>query len=213
MLAAHPRIDALFLNAGVLIEEHRTSRHGNEMHFEVNTLAPYQLLRLLRPALAAAGSPRPASTALVTSSGALSRTGPLRVHDLRSPPTFRKLLGPYAQSKLAISAVVEALAADYGADGITLRSADPGGTKTSMTAGAGMPRLLVPLRNVAFKSVSDGAKVLEDAAFAPPQPASFRRAPASTYFVGGRPRSLPASATDPATQAALLHLCQDLTGL
>lgn len=205
VLEAHPSVDALFLNAGVLLERAETSRHGNEMHFQVNTLAPYQLLRLLRPALAAAGS----ATGLVTSSGALARTGPLRVEDLRRPPAFRKLLGPYAQSKLAVSALVEALAPDYRGDGTTLRSTDPGGTRTAMTAGPGMPRLLVPLRHLAFKSVEDGARTLETAAFAVPSGS----APGSSYLVGGRPRRLPASATDPATRAALLDLCRRLTGL
>ena len=36
-------IDILFNNAGVLFNEMRMSKQDNEMHYEVNTLAPYML--------------------------------------------------------------------------------------------------------------------------------------------------------------------------
>lgn len=41
--AAWTHIDILFNNAGVLLKGHNLSEQGNEMHYEVNTLAPYLL--------------------------------------------------------------------------------------------------------------------------------------------------------------------------
>jgi len=51
ILAHYPTIDFLFNNAGVLTETLQFSSHNNEMHFEVNTLAPLQLIDDLKPAL------------------------------------------------------------------------------------------------------------------------------------------------------------------
>ncbi|HTF81442.1 MAG TPA: hypothetical protein VL947_06950, partial [Cytophagales bacterium] len=43
-------------------------------------------------------------------------------------------------------------------------SVDPGGNKTAMTAGAGMPRWLLMVRNIFFAHPSKGAEVLLSAA-------------------------------------------------
>ncbi|MEO1173324.1 MAG: SDR family NAD(P)-dependent oxidoreductase, partial [Myxococcota bacterium] len=48
-------VDVLFNNAGVLLGDLRKSPQGNEMHYEVNTLAPMLLTHLLKPSLDAAG--------------------------------------------------------------------------------------------------------------------------------------------------------------
>ena len=82
LLDKYPQIDALFNNAGVLLGDHTTSPQGNEMHFEVNTLAPYQLMRLLRPALQAAGN----SVVVNVSANIMEHAGWLRVEDLKGIP-------------------------------------------------------------------------------------------------------------------------------
>ena len=81
LIDKHPRIDALFNNAGVLLGDQTTSPPGNEMHFEVNTLAPYQLMRLLRPALKAGGN----SVVVNVSANIMEHAGRLRVEDLKQP--------------------------------------------------------------------------------------------------------------------------------
>jgi NAD(P)-dependent dehydrogenase (short-subunit alcohol dehydrogenase family) len=92
VLNDHPRIDVLFNNAGVLLDGHNVSSHHNELHFQVNTLAPYMQMRLLRPALATALGGRVMNVA----SGSIPFTGRLRIDGLRSLRTRRKLVGPYA---------------------------------------------------------------------------------------------------------------------
>ena len=51
------RVDVLFNNAGVLLGDLQRSPQGNEMHYEVNTLAPLLLTRELKPALDGADNP------------------------------------------------------------------------------------------------------------------------------------------------------------
>jgi NAD(P)-dependent dehydrogenase (short-subunit alcohol dehydrogenase family) len=76
-----PRLDVLFNNAGVLLGEKRMSRHGVEMHAQVNLLAPYMLTRLLAEPLAASGGGRVVNV----SSGVVFMTGRLKVENLRDP--------------------------------------------------------------------------------------------------------------------------------
>jgi len=197
----HLRIDVLFNNAGVLLDGHHVSRHQNELHFQVNALAPYMLMRLLRPALAAA----PGGRVMNVSSGSIASTGRLRIDELRNPRTRRKLVGPYAQSKLALTTLTSALAEDFGRDGIILRSADPGGTKTRMTRGAGMPRFLRWLQPLFFQDPSLAAERMIDALLDPQFGAR-----SGVYIARSKVRVPPADATNSDVQRRLLVLCESL---
>lgn len=157
--ARYPTLDALFNNAGVLLGERQISKRGVEMHFQVNVLAPYMLTRLLAEPLAASGDGRIVNT----SSGAVNLTGRLRLDELRDPKSFRRLVGPYGQSKLALTTLTNALAPDYGKRGIALRSVDPGGNRTKMTAGGGMPWPLGYF-NRFFQSPEKGARLIREPA-------------------------------------------------
>jgi NAD(P)-dependent dehydrogenase (short-subunit alcohol dehydrogenase family) len=203
--AHHPRIDALFNNAGVLLPEPRPSRHGNDLHLQVNVLAPYMLTRLLRAPLAAAGS---AGRVLNVSSGSVWLAGRLRVDELREPRRGG-LTGAYARSKLALTALTNAMAPDYAASsGTALRSADPGGNDTKMTRGGGMPAGAKWLAPLLLKSPEVGAGWLVEAALDP------RFGDRGGLFVAaGRERRPPRDADDPSIQAALLRLCGELTGI
>ena len=75
--------------------------------------------------------------------------------------TFKKLFGPYVQSELAATVVMNAFAAEYPT--VAFRSAEPGAVATPMTSGAGMPRWLVPIRNLFFATPDKGAQRLYDA--------------------------------------------------
>ena len=135
ILTRHPRIDYLFNNAGVLTETLQFSRLGNELHFEVNTLAPLQLVDQLRPALKAAGM----ATIINTSAGIASGVKALDWAELVRPANFQKLFGPYVRSKQALNVLTAALAPELRTDGIFIRTADPGPTRTRLTQGAGTP--------------------------------------------------------------------------
>lgn len=197
-----PRIDLLVNNAGVLLGPRRDSGHGAEMHFEVNTLAPYQLVRRLAEALAAARG-----MVLTVGSRGMFHAGGLRVEDLANPSDNRPLFGPYTQSKFAVAALMSAMSAEYADRGMVFRTCCPGPTKTPATAGEGMPWFLRPVRAVAFKPAAKAATTLLDAM----DPRFGRET--GLYIQDGKVGQLPAQATDPEVQSRLLALSLALTGV
>lgn len=129
------------------------------MHFEVNTLSPYLLTTLLQPALDASSAP----VVVNTVTDGLHNQRSLKLDELISPSKFRKLIGPYLQSKLALTVLMADLGASW--TNIRIASVTPGPNKTGMTGGSGMPALLKPLRSLMFAAPSKGAGLLYDAAF------------------------------------------------
>ncbi len=195
-------VDLLLNNAGVQLGPRRDSAHGIEMHFEVNTLAPYQMVRgLARPLAAAHG------TVLTVGSRGMVHTRGLKVEELRSPTDNRPLFGPYTQSKFAVATVMGGLAREYADRGIVFRVCCPGPTKTRGTTGPGMPWFLRPVSVVAFKPAAKSAAKLVDAL----DPRFGHET--GLYIQGGKVRPMPPQAADPAVQRRLLEMCRDLTGV
>lgn len=196
-------VDLLVNNAGVLTDEKSFSPQGAELHFQVNAVTPYFLMKILRPLLKADNG----SKVLNVGSSAmyLPPVGKLRVNELLDPPRMRNLFGAYAQSKMALVAFCEAIAADFLRDGIIVRVGEPGPNKTTMTAGTGMPKLLLFLRPLIFKPPSVGAKRLFDAIFDD----KFGEQ-SGVYIEGGRVKKLPRSASDKANQHDLLQILERL---
>ncbi|MEM8902384.1 MAG: SDR family NAD(P)-dependent oxidoreductase [Actinomycetota bacterium] len=188
-------VDRFVNNAGVLLGERVMSRHGVEMHAQVNTLAPYLFGRLVAPSMTGG------LMAVITTSG-IDRAKTLAVDELADPPTFKKLFGPYVQSKLAASALMPALAREYPE--VTFRSAEPGAVKTPMTSGDGMPGWLVPIRNLFFSTPEKGAERIYEALDA--------EAPNGSYMRKGKPRAVPGDAGSQAVQEALVEWCRATTG-
>ena len=162
ILAKHPKIDFLFNNAGVLTETLQFSGQGNELHFEVNTLAPLQLIDFLRPALKNAGG----AFIVNTTAGLANRVTELPWDDLVKPKEFSKLFGPYAKSKQALNVLTAALAPQLAEDGITIRASDPGPTKTALTKGGGTP-LWMRVFAFALPTPDKSARKIFGAAFSP----------------------------------------------
>jgi NAD(P)-dependent dehydrogenase (short-subunit alcohol dehydrogenase family) len=152
-------IDALFNNAGVLLDAVYTSPQGNEMHYEVNTLAPYLLTQALKPLLEAASKP----VVVNTVTDGLDKHQSLPVNELLKPTKFRKLFGSYMHSKLALVLLMNDLAKEW--QHIRVINVTPGPNKTPMTAGNGMPTWLQPIRNLFFAKPNKGADLLYRAAF------------------------------------------------
>ncbi len=203
LIAEHPKIDALFNNAGVMLGDLRYSKQDYELHFQINTLAPYLLSRLLAaPLMLAEG------TILNVSSGMIERAGRLDLEELPRPSRMRKLVGPYAQSKLALTTMTNAMALEHDFDRVRLRSMTPGANRTDMTAGVGMPLLLRWLQPLLFKAPEIGAAEIQAAALDPKFGAH-----SGLYIAKGIVTTPPADANDPKVQAALLALCKECTGI
>lgn len=116
------RIDILFNNAGGGLSELRYSKQGRELHYELLTVVPYIILMELKEQLKN-GSLK---TVINTSSQALRFTKEFSIESLEHPKTFRKMFGPYATSKLALSLWTRAIAPQLAKEGIKIRSVDPG---------------------------------------------------------------------------------------
>ena len=162
ILVQYPKIDFLFNNAGVLTETLQFSDHGNELHFEVNTLAPLQLIDDLRPALKNATS----GMIVSTSAGLAQRAKELNWDELLKPTEFVKLYGPYVKSKQALNVITAALAPELIEDNIIIRTVDPGPNQTRLTKGTGTP-LWMRLFYSLLPTPDKGAKKIFDAAFLP----------------------------------------------
>lgn len=155
-----PRIDGLFNNAGVLLDKNYESQQGNEMHLEVNVLAPYLLTKGLAESLTQATSPFVVSTG----TGGMHNHTSLDLSHLIKPTKFVKLMGAYYQSKLALMMVMNRLSIEL--NGIRFLTVDPGALKTKMTADANaMPFFIKLIRGLIFQSPEKGAAKLHQGAF------------------------------------------------
>ncbi|GMK37759.1 hypothetical protein PCCS19_08130 [Paenibacillus sp. CCS19] len=192
---AHTRIDLLIHNAGALVDRLTLSPQGHDVHYEVNTAAPFLLTELLRTQLAAAGN----AVVVTVGSSAMKMARKLDLTELRKPKRFKKF-APYVQSKLAAAAAFQALAAEYANDGIALRVVDPGPARTSMSQSAALPGWFRLFRRF-FGTPEAGAARIYEAATS----SRFTDAP-SIYIERGRPARLPAAALKLETQQALLAM-------
>ena len=203
ILARYPTIDFLFNNAGVLTETLQFSGHGNELHFEVNTLAPLQLIDLLRPALKSAQGAMVVSTSAGISLGAKE----LKWDELLKPTTFKKLYGPYVNSKEALNVITAALAPELAGDKITIRTADPGPNKTGLTKGSGTP-LWMRLFYFALPTPDKGAKRIFEPAV------SKKWGDKSGVFISGQKiQTLPPALSSKQFQADFLRKCREQAAL
>src|SRR6476661_5956064 len=106
------------------------------------TVVPYIILMELK-GLLLKGSLK---TVINTSSSALKFTNKFTIETLERPQTFRKLIGPYATSKLALSLWTQAISPQLAREGIQIRSVDPGGNNTLRKGkNSGLPLVVVPL--------------------------------------------------------------------
>lgn len=152
-------IDVLFNNAGVGIGELKYSPQGRELHYEVNTIAPY-IIAMEMKGLLKNGFEK---TIVNTSSNILLTINKFDPLILEKPGSFKKLFGPYAFSKLALTLWTKEVSKTMKTEGIEIRSVCPGGNKTQMTGSDGMPFLLKWVAKFAFPHPRNGAKKVYDA--------------------------------------------------
>ncbi len=152
-------IDGIFNNAGVLLDQAYYSDRGNEMHLEVNTLAPYALTKALKELLDKSDSPFVVNTV----TGGMANKKSIDIPELRKPTKFVKLLGSYMNSKMALVLLMNDLADTWPE--VRIVNVDPGPNKTNMTAGSGMPGPLKIIRNIFFSGPIKGGTKLYNGAF------------------------------------------------
>ena len=203
IVAAFPAVQYLFNNAGVLPERLEFSAHGNELDFEVNALAPLQLVDGLRPALVNAGG----ATVVNTSAGLSLQAASLDWDDLVRPHAFTKLFGPYVKSKAALNVLTAALARELAADRVAVRAVDPGPNRTRLTKGAGTP-LWMRVFSAFLPSPEKGARKLYDGALS-----SKWKETTGTFISGGKIRALPPALADPQFQNDFLRRCRERAAL
>ncbi|MCR2803538.1 SDR family NAD(P)-dependent oxidoreductase [Paenibacillus soyae] len=155
------QIDILFNNAGGSFPELRYSKQGREMHYELMTVVPYIILMELKELLYNGRF----KTVINTSSSAHQFTKALNIEMLERPSTFRKLIGPYASSKLALSLWTQAVAPQLAKEDIKIRSVDPGGNNTiRKETGSGLPLLVKAMMKLFYPPPSHGADLLHEGA-------------------------------------------------
>ena len=205
VLGAHPAVHALFNNAGVLLKDTQRTAAGREMHLAVNVLAPYLLTVLLRPALAAGAKGAGRAVVVTASSNAVFMThrfDPARLDD----PSRTGIFGAYAQSKLAASVLTHALAPGFARDGVELYAVDPGGTRTAMTAGPAAPFFVRWMRSLLPGPEKGAANLLAPLGEA-------YRGRSGLLISGGKEKRVPKGGAAAESEAAVLALCRDLTGV
>lgn len=159
--AKEKRIDLLFNNAGGSFPELSYSKQGREKHYELLTVVPYIILNELKEHIKNGRL----KTVINTSSSAQKFTKEFTIETLERPKTFRKLLGPYAASKLALSLWTEAVAPRLAEDDIKIRSVDPGGNNTLRKGkSSGLPILVAALMKLFFSPPTHGANKLYNGA-------------------------------------------------
>ncbi|PWQ96937.1 SDR family NAD(P)-dependent oxidoreductase [Leucothrix arctica] len=189
----------LFHVAGAATAQKQLSDRGNELHFEVNTLGPIALTKALRPVLSASSN----AVVVAVGSSAMKMTKVLNVASLANPSTFRKMSGPYAQSKLAITTAFVAMSESYKADNILLRIVDPGPSKTAMSASDAMPWFVRLIRRW-FPLPHIGAQKI----FSAGQSKKYGTE-TGIYIERDAIAKLPSAAIDRATQSALMTLIEE----
>ncbi|MEC2055076.1 SDR family NAD(P)-dependent oxidoreductase [Peribacillus psychrosaccharolyticus] len=155
------RIDILFNNAGGTFPELSYSKQGREKHYELLTVVPYIILMELKKLIKKGRL----KTVINTSSSALKFTKEFNIEILERPKIFRKLLGPYATSKLALSLWTQAIASQLAEDDIKIRSVDPGSNNTLRKGKkSGLPILVQTLMKLFFSAPTHGAGKLYEGA-------------------------------------------------
>lgn len=193
------RIDVLYNNAGVLNSKKILSAQGFESHFAVNVLASYQMIRGLTKKMARPSSETPGMIVNFSSS-AIKQQKMLDLNSLANPDEVTGLMGTYAQSKLAVTAMSAALADLLASNNILIRAVDPGATKTAMTSGnAAMPKPLQWLAPILFSPADKQAGKVIDSA----DPATFEGC-SGILLANRKEKTLPESIADFKIQKALL---------
>ncbi|MEO0330038.1 MAG: SDR family NAD(P)-dependent oxidoreductase, partial [Pseudomonadota bacterium] len=199
-------VSALYNIAGLLTDKRIMSPQDIEGHFAINTLAPYVLTQLLRETLSAGAKNAQQSVVVNFSSSAINSVKELDAETLVNPESIGGLMGAYAKSKAALTAVSAAMKETLLEDGILIQVVDPGPTKTSMTGSSdGMPWFFLLLRPLIFKSAKLQAQRLVNAV-----ETAISEGASGLFISEGKRQSYPPIALDNETQLKIKLLLDTL---
>ena len=212
--AAHPRVDLLFNNAGVMAVKEGKTADGFETQFGTNVLGHYALTVQLLPALLASGAPR----VVFTTSTARFQAGK---YDL-SNPHMHGCYDPwqaYGMSKRADLQLAFELNRRLKDKGLTAYAADPGLSKTdlqqaSVRANGGfMQRFWNLVTAIMGQSAAMGALPQLRAATDPAAVGGTLYTPHWITFGAPVVRGVGRNIDKPEQMATLWTLCANETGL
>ncbi len=127
--AAHPRLDVLINNAGVLSFRRRLTPQGVEAHFAVNVLGPFLLTNALLPVLKASAPSR-----IINVGSATHFSGHVDLDNLQGEREYR-FLRAYSTSKLEILLLTYEFARRLEGSGVTVNCVHPGAIRTDLYNG------------------------------------------------------------------------------
>lgn len=156
------QIDFLFNNAGIAIMKgaRKTSKQGNELHFEINTLASFLLTQELKPLLVKSDKAKVITTVTQGLNNLKLRTE--NIFD----ESFSSGMKLYSQSKLAVMMLMNDLANQQSWESVRFLCVHPGNNKTNITQSKdNMPAFIKLMVSLFFKSPDFGSQRLYYAAF------------------------------------------------
>jgi len=131
LLKDEPRIHVLVNNAGVLLNQRRTTAEGNETTLATNLLAPFLLTQMLLPRLRESAPSR----IINVSSGGMYATG-LALDDLQYEKGTYDGSRAYARTKRALVVLTEIWAEQLKDSGVVVHAMHPGWADTPGVAGS-----------------------------------------------------------------------------
>ncbi|MFI6272024.1 SDR family NAD(P)-dependent oxidoreductase [Micromonospora zamorensis] len=211
--AAHPRIDLLINNAGVMYTPKQTTRDGFEMQFGINHLGHFALTGLLLDLLL----PVPGSRVVTVSSTGHRIRAAIHFDDLQWERSYGRAAA-YGQSKLANLMFTYELQRRLAAHGTTVAvAAHPGVSNTELTRNtpAVVRRPVTWLAPVITQPATAGALPTLRAATDPSVLGGQYYGPDGLGEVRGHPRLITSSpeSYDVTVQQRLWAVSEDLTGV
>jgi NAD(P)-dependent dehydrogenase (short-subunit alcohol dehydrogenase family) len=131
MLQAHPRIDVLVNNAGLMTPKYELSADGYELVFAVNHLAPFLLTNLLLDRLKASAPARIVTVASEAHRGARIDPAHINPAELAHPQDWGAVK-TYGRSKLCNILFTRELAARLAGSGVVATCLHPGVVATAL---------------------------------------------------------------------------------
>jgi len=211
--AAHPRLDLLVNNAGVMYTPRQTTSDGFELHLGTNHLGHFALTGLLLDRLL----PVPGSRVVTVASTAHRLRADIHFDDLQWERTYSRV-GAYGQSKLANLMFTYALQRRLASHGTTVAvAAHPGVSRTDLLRAAprAMQLIVGRIAGPFFQSATMGALPTLRAATDPDVEGGQYYGPDGRREISGHPVLVTSSpqSHDEAVQERLWTVSEQLTGV